>query len=101
VTRWVGPDQILRLLGTIDTPDEALLLVDSKGYAVWCPSDEIPGYPYKAVPAVKTLDNGFEIVATKTVETCPAILRRFRLHVRANGELEELDTLDLPWDVCG
>lgn len=101
VTRWTGPEQILALLGTIDTDDEALLVVDSNGYSVWCPGDGIPGYPEDAVPEIQVVDDGFEVIATKVVKTCPVVLRRFRLRVRASGEIEELEMRDLPWAVCG
>ncbi|WP_236517047.1 ferritin-like domain-containing protein [Sandaracinus amylolyticus] len=83
VEAWTGRARFAELLGTIDTPDEALMMVWSEGFTVECGS--------VSRSAVREVEGGFEVIARKTVRDCnPIVTRRFVLFVSSAGEIEEI-----------
>jgi hypothetical protein len=100
IKRWSKPDELLALLGPIDSIDDALMLVMSKGYDVYCPRFLVPRYPAEASADAKPVEGGFEVIATQTTKLCPVVLRRFTLFVSKEGEIVEKDWIDLPSGLC-
>lgn len=98
VEKWATPEDAVMVLETIDTPDDALMLVTTHGYSVHCPNKRIPNYPERALPSVTPLPTGgYEVVATRVTRQCPVVLERFRLRVLSTGEVSVLEHEDLMW----
>jgi hypothetical protein len=84
VERWAGVARIKQLVGTIDTKDEAILVVLLDGYWVRCgQADE---------GSVAESAGGFLISATELTDTCPITKARVRLEVSAQGTITKLAT---------
>jgi hypothetical protein len=83
VRRWATPEELRTLLGTIDSQDDALMLVYAAGYDVRCND--------AAYTAVRELDDGYEVYATRMTEVCaPIIVMRYKLHVSRAGQVTKL-----------
>ncbi|MDI1482563.1 ferritin-like domain-containing protein [Polyangium sp. y55x31] len=83
VRRWAGIPELVSLLGPIDTPDEALLLVEAAGYDLTCNNAERT--------TVRAARDGFIVTATKITRDCaPIITTRFTLRVFRSGEIQEV-----------
>lgn len=92
VERWVGVDQLKRLLGEIDSPDDALLIAWANDYRLTC-NDALR-------TSVRAVSDGFELFATKT-GGCPVFgTYRYHLHVSRAGEIAVVDTFVLS-EECG
>jgi len=88
VRRWVGVPEILSLLGPIDTPDEALLLVESMGYDLTCNDAERT--------TVRAAPDGFIVTATKITRDCaPVITTRFTFRILRSGEIQQVRTEEI------
>ncbi|MDC3958447.1 ferritin-like domain-containing protein [Polyangium jinanense] len=88
VRRWVGVPEILSLLGPIDTPDEALLLVESMGYDLTCDNAERT--------TVRATQDGFLVTATKITRDCaPIITTRFTFRIWRSGETQTVRTEEI------
>jgi hypothetical protein len=88
VQRWVGMDSVKQLLGSIDSVDDALLLVNSAGYDLSCND--------AAATSVRQIQDGYEVYATKMTETCtPIRTTRYHLRVSQAGELSVLGSITL------
>ncbi|APR81571.1 putative lipoprotein [Minicystis rosea] len=82
VRRWAGSDALRSLLGSIDTADEALLLVATAGYDLSCDNAERT--------TVRRVSDGYVVTATKMTALCaPIITTRFTLHVSTQGVIRE------------
>ncbi|TKC90568.1 ferritin-like domain-containing protein [Polyangium fumosum] len=91
VRRWVGVPEIRALLGPIDTPDEALLLVESMGYDLTCDNAERT--------SVRAAPDGFIVTATKITRDCaPIITTRYTLRIWRSGEIQEVRTEEIERD---
>jgi hypothetical protein len=91
VRRWVGQEELSRLLGPIDTPDEALLLVSTAGYNLAC-NDPARGN-------VEQVEDGFVVTATQMTAMCaPIITTQFTLHVSRDGTIREMGRVDIERD---
>ena len=79
----VMPSELPSFLGTIDTPDEALLVVQQAGFNIRCGSDDV---------SVETVADGFLVRTTKMTRDCaPVEVTGFLLMVSSSGEITELD----------
>ncbi|AKF03115.1 ferritin-like domain-containing protein [Sandaracinus amylolyticus] len=88
VEAWTGRARFVELLGTIDTSDEALMVVWSEGFEVRCGT--------VSRSAVREVEGGFEVIATKEVRSCnPIVTRRFVLFVNDAGEIEEITSEEI------
>lgn len=81
----VASEEALRaLLGPIDTPAEALMVVGLEGYHVRC-EDEDGG--------VRAVGGGHEVLATRITSDCdPVETTLYELHVGEDGAVEELES---------
>jgi len=105
VKRWAGISAVLALLGEIDSVDEALVLVASKGYQLYCPSaeesDSESGFPVQeARTEAREIEGGFEVIATREPESCPVVIRRTTLHVSRTGTVQEVEYQDFTTRIC-
>jgi hypothetical protein len=93
VKRAATPAELLALLGAIDSQDDALMLVTAHSYDVSCPG---PGALLSRHPEHWVLEvaGGYELIAARYAETCPVVVREFRLFVGNDGELRELGHTD-------
>jgi hypothetical protein len=80
VQRWATDAELLRLLGTIDSTDEALLLATRAGYMAACASQE---------------PDGLHVVATRYKDICPIVYERVTLRVSGSGALEVVNAVEL------
>lgn len=82
----LGPKEaVLAAMGTIDSPADAMLAVELAGYNIGC-GELLRG-------GVKTVEGGFEVLATRYTEVCqPVVETRYRLAVSPAGEITELDS---------
>jgi hypothetical protein len=87
VQRWAGSARIQTLLGTIDTPDEAVMIAAMKGYTVRC------GVANEG--SVTATPAGYEIIATELTKTCPITQAQVRLAVSSDGALTTLESVTL------
>jgi rubrerythrin len=91
VRRWVGEEELARLLRPIDTIDEVRLLVDQAGYSLACNDPERGN--------VQQVDDGFIVTATQMTAFCaPVITTRFTLHVSRSGAIQVLSREDIERD---
>jgi hypothetical protein len=82
---FAGRDDVRALLGTIDNPDEALVLAWADGDSVTCGDRE------QSAQRVSP-DGGFDVVTTHYRSVCSPIVRvRTQWHVTEDGEVEALD----------
>lgn len=80
------PGEVLTLLGSVDTPEEAALVVGLGGYRVSCGEDPGEG-------GVRAGVDGYEVIATAYTSICaPIIVERYQLGVSSDGTLTELDS---------
>lgn len=88
VRRWAGVTELRSLLGRINTPAEALLLVHAAGYSLTC--DDPERTTVRAVPG------GYLVTATKLTAMCaPIITTRYTLRVSLRGEIQEVRSEEL------
>lgn len=80
-------DELLAQLGEIDTPSEAVMLVLWDDYGTGC--DPNGG-------VVREVADGYEVVASRTVNDCPITSERYRLHVSRRGAVTTLGTQRSP-----
>lgn len=71
--------QLIELLGAIDTPDEASVLAMFANYDLECAN--------LVASSVRSVDDGFEVNATRIVNVCPVQTDRYRLHIARDGAL--------------
>lgn len=90
VRRWASTTELLSLLGPIDSSDEALLIVSSRGFGLSCDDPEHG--------SVRELGEGYEVVATRTISLCPMRAELVRLEVTREGEIAILSRTLLPAD---
>lgn len=84
LTRFIGRDGAVELLGAIDTPADALLRAWSAGYDMVC------GAVGRA--AVREVEGGFEVIATQMTEDCdPIVTERLLLFVSSAGDIVVLE----------
>lgn len=77
-------EELMDFLGTIDTEGEAVLLAWWSGYDISCDDLE--------QGAVKTVGGGFEVIATRMVQSCsPVEIRQYRLLVKPDGDIDVLE----------
>jgi hypothetical protein len=72
-------EEVVSLLGEIDTAEEAALIADVAAYRVTCGSS-----------TYAITDEGFEIFTRRQTSPCPLTTARFHLLVRRDGTLEVL-----------
>jgi len=77
----IEPAEVLAFLGTIDTPNEAALLVWHAGYDIYCAGEHLS--------SVETLGDGYRVYAYQAGGGCgsPWITTRFTFHVSPGGEM--------------
>lgn len=101
VQRWATPSDMLALLGPIDSDDDAMMLVSSQGYDISCPELQSGFVPADSnLRYVLQTPEGRELIAIRYADTCPVVIRRFRLLVTPAGEIRELDRADFPGGGC-
>jgi hypothetical protein len=75
-------DEVAGLLGPVNTPQEALIVVWHAGYDVYCGDvDNV---------AVREVGDGYEVYATRITSDCPVSVSRYHLHVSADGTVTVL-----------
>jgi hypothetical protein len=80
---WATQEELGDFLGTIDSREEAIILVDGFRYH-WNTVDKAEG-------GIRDVEDGFELVVLKTVEFCaPVQTNRYVLHVSTSGVITEL-----------
>jgi hypothetical protein len=83
VKRWATHDELVTLLGPIDTSDEALMLVAGAGYDLACDA------PQRS--SIREVGDGYEVTATRVTSDCaPLITTQYLIHVARSGELRVL-----------
>ena len=91
VKRWTGLAELRTLLGTIDSLDDALLLVSAADYDIACNN--------AASTSVARVDDGYVVYATRMTASCaPIIITRYKIHVSSEGELTVLSSEELSRD---
>lgn len=85
VSALYGAEELLGFLGSIDTPNEALLRAWHAGYSVGC--DDL------SRSAVREVEGGYEVIATQLTRDCdPVETTRFLLFVAADGAITVLES---------
>jgi hypothetical protein len=88
VARFVTPDELRALLGTIDSFDDALMLVNAARYDVTCND--------AARTSVAEVDDGYIVYATRVTADCaPVVTTRYKLHVSRDGQISVLHSEEL------
>ncbi len=88
VERLAADVDVLDLLGSIDTPNEALLRVWLQGYTIACGDTSRWG--------VREEPGGYEVLATRMVADCdPVIVNGYRLRVASDGAV----TIVEQWEI--
>lgn len=77
-------EELLAMLGPIDTPQEALVRAWHAGYTIHCDDLSRSG--------VREIEGGYEVVATRTEGGCgtPVVLTRYLLFVSSEGAVTEV-----------
>jgi hypothetical protein len=95
IARHATEGEVLALLGPIDTANEALLRAWNAGYDVGC--GDLQRY------AVRAVEGGYEVVATRMVSACdPVEVHRYLLFVATEGTVTILqeETLSSESGLC-
>jgi hypothetical protein len=105
VKRWATPDALRELLGPIDAPDDALMIATANGYDVSCPAQNEVDSPLSPKGSreryVRSVEGGYELVASSYAATCPVVVRLSTLSVSTAGAVQVLASKDFPSDgVC-
>jgi hypothetical protein len=87
VVPWETREAVLALLGEIDSPEAARILVTFDGDWVAC-NDVGSG-------GVRAVNDGFEVVVTRTQNCNPYLETRFVLHVARDGTVSQLASEEL------
>jgi hypothetical protein len=82
------PEELAGLLGSIDHPNEAVLAARVSGHFVTCDEGLEQG-------AVRSVADGFEVVAQRYLSTCPAQRERVLMHVGHDGAVQALDRAEV------
>ena len=92
VRRYGDRQELLELLGEIDSPADAFLLITYDGFQVHCMGGQElqPGEGDWTSSATETPD-GYQVSALKLVSDCPYRYARVMLSVSHTGEVKELD----------
>jgi hypothetical protein len=80
----------LALLGGINTPQEAFLLLEYDGYAVSCPENADPGFTVTA--SAVTGKDGFEVTVMKMLNDCPVQMAKVVATVSRTGVVTEVSS---------
>jgi hypothetical protein len=86
---WEG-EGLVELLGVIDTADEALIVAQSRGYAVACYGEPNEADPDATQLAALPRTNGYEIWLNPSFDMHCGPTTRYRLHVSTGGQVTEL-----------
>lgn len=79
----IGPADIAKFLGPIDTPQEAMLLAYQGTFGgYWISCDGQSG--------ARAVADGYEVLVTQMVSDCPVVVDRVLLHVGTDGTITEL-----------
>ncbi len=90
VRRYASFEELVQFLGTIDTPQEALLLLTYRQYQVSCDKTR-----------VRTVADGFEADVVMRVMDCPVTNADVTMHVSAAGVItERARTLQPATNLC-
>ena len=95
VETFVGQEELMRFLGTVDTAQEALLVALFDRKTIRC------GDP--ALGSARRVADGYEVIVTQVTASCdPLEYSRFLLHVSADGIVTELrsEVYDSSSGVC-
>jgi len=89
VRHYRSKDEVMTLLGTIDTGQEALLVAWMDGMNISCGD--------LSRTAVREVEGGYEVVVTDTEGGCGDVFveRRYRIHIDATGAATELEVEEL------
>ncbi|MFK7988904.1 MAG: ferritin-like domain-containing protein [Sandaracinaceae bacterium] len=80
--------EVLAVLGTIDTAEEAVLRVWQQGYTIQCDNLERG--------AVRWVDDHYEVRATRMVADCdPIVVNLYELQVDPDGTVTELSSVEI------
>ncbi len=95
VKRWAGAEELKALLGSIDSADDAMLIVSAAGYMLHCNA--------AVSTSVVEEDDGYIVYATRMTSDCdPVTMTRYRLHVSRAAEIKVLktETLSQQFGLC-
>ena len=96
VRRYGDREELLELLGEIDSPADAFLLISYDGFRVHCMGahDLQPNEGAWISSATKTAE-GYEVSALELLNDCPYQYARVKLSVSRTGEVKELESVTL------
>ena len=81
IETWQTVDELKTFLGSIDSPEKAILLAAANEYS-W------NNQAGKETGAIRAVADGYELIVTKLVETCdPVQTDRYLLHISSSGEI--------------
>lgn len=85
IETWASTEELRSFLGTIDAPEEAILLAEAEGY-YWIEDRLEAG-------AIKQVDDGYDLVVLKLVAYCaPIQVDRYLLHIDRAGRMTQKDS---------
>lgn len=96
VTRYVTRKELLEFLGSINTPQEVLLLLAYDGYTITCGDASSTTPPELDAPEVAPSGDGFEATVGSVVDECPVTYAQVELRVSPDGTVKELSREALP-----
>lgn len=88
VSRFATMEELRALLGTIDSFDDALMLVSAAGYTLTCND--------ATRTSVAEVDDGYIVYGTRMTQDCvPVVVTRYKLHVSRDGQVSVLHSEEL------
>jgi hypothetical protein len=95
VSRYGTREELVALLGAIDTPQEALLLLDYDDYLVRC-KDTPSLFPELGPTEVRPVPGGYEILTGHDVSDCPVTVALVVVRVSSDGSVVKMESETLP-----
>jgi hypothetical protein len=97
VRKFETQEELLKLLGAIDSPGDAFLLLSRSQFSVLCadPARELTvGGPEAST--IRAVDDGFDASVIRMISNCPYQYARVRVHVARSGHIRERERELLP-----
>jgi hypothetical protein len=92
VRRYGNREELLELLGEIDSPADAFLLITYDGFHVHCMgAHELQANEGAWTSSATETTDGYEVSALRLVSDCPFRYARVMLSVSRSGEVKELE----------
>lgn len=94
VVKWESGEELMAFLGTVDTAQEAILILALNWMNIPCDDLTLGG--------VRAVEDGFEVIGVRVTSTCPETHTRYLMHVASDGAVTELasEAYEINRDEC-